>query len=179
LPIEILKEEVPQVPWNSLRASGIAIHDDAAVQRLNAIWKAHLKKRNIQAPDQRIDAVADFGNDTSGYEGILRRVLANKYERKRWIRDACIRHYGPVCSVCEFDFGETYGQVGAGFIHIHHLVELASKASERKVDAVKDLRPVCANCHCMLHCREPALTIEELKRFLAAARSKARRKIPR
>jgi 5-methylcytosine-specific restriction protein A len=56
--------------------------------------------------------------------------------------------------------------LGQGFIHVHHLKELASIAKEYEVDPIKDLRPVCPNCHAMLHQRKPALTISKLRQLL-------------
>jgi 5-methylcytosine-specific restriction protein A len=59
-----------------------------------------------------------------------------------------------------------YGEIGNGFIHVHHVVELASVKDEYKVNPVDDLRPVCPNCHAMLHQKKPAYTIEELKSII-------------
>jgi hypothetical protein len=36
---------------------------------------------------------------------------------------------------------------------------------EYEVDPVKDLRPVCPNCHAMIHRRSPPLSIEEIIRL--------------
>jgi 5-methylcytosine-specific restriction protein A len=68
--------------------------------------------------------------------------------------------------VCGLDFGERYGALGEGFIHVHHLTELASIGREYEVDPVRDLRPVCPNCHAMLHRTDPALSPEELRAIL-------------
>ncbi|WP_422678748.1 hypothetical protein [Christiangramia echinicola] len=37
---------------------------------------------------------------------------------------------------------------------------------EYNVDPIRDLIPVCPNCHFMLHKRTPAFTIEELKNMI-------------
>ncbi|MGD0940091.1 MAG: hypothetical protein ABR905_10295, partial [Terracidiphilus sp.] len=61
-------------------------------------------------------------------------------------RKSCIQKYKPICAVCGFDFLISYGQIGKDYIHVHHLNPLsASKGRPRKVDPVKDLRPVCPN----------------------------------
>ena len=64
------------------------------------------------------------------------------------------------------DFEKRYGAIGKGFIHVHHLRELAEVGKSVVVDPVKDLRPVCPNCHAMLHRQRPALSIAALKRRL-------------
>lgn len=96
-------------------------------------------------------------------EGSVRQVLVNAYERDRAARQACINHYGTACSVCGLVFEERYGGLGADFIHVHHIVPLSELGSDYEPDPIKDLRPVCPNCHAMLHRRRPVLTIAELR----------------
>lgn len=64
------------------------------------------------------------------------------------------------------DFGETYGDVAAGFIHVHHLKPLAAIGTEYEVDPVEDLRPVCPNCHAVVHMTNPPRTVEEVHLLL-------------
>ena len=99
-------------------------------------------------------------------EGAVKRVTVNGYERDLQARMACIRHYGADCSVCSFNFGSVYGSVGEGFIHVHHLTPLALRSAEYSVDPVGDLRPVCPNCHAMLHRSDPPFSIEEAREML-------------
>ncbi len=47
-------------------------------------------------------------------------------------------------------------------------VPLSEIGQEYKVDPINDLRPVCPNCHTMLHKQNPPLAIEELKTQLAS-----------
>ncbi|PAP75076.1 HNH endonuclease [Rubrivirga marina] len=83
-------------------------------------------------------------------EGGRVRVWVDRYERDPALRDACLAHYGSVCRVCEVDMAETYGPLGAGYVHVHHVRPLAA-GGERETDPVADLVPVCPNCHAMLH----------------------------
>jgi 5-methylcytosine-specific restriction protein A len=96
-------------------------------------------------------------------EGATRQVLVNAYERSDAARAACLAAHGVRCCVCDFDFGEGFGELGAGFIHVHHLNELSLVREEHRVDPVQDLRPICPNCHAMAHRTRPAMSIEELK----------------
>ncbi|MFQ5751630.1 MAG: HNH endonuclease [bacterium] len=102
----------------------------------------------------------------SHIEGSIKEVTLSIYERNRTARLLCIKHYGNFCQVCHIDFGEYYGDIGKGFIHVHHLKPIAKISNSYKVDPVKDLTPVCPNCHNMIHIKEPPLTIEQLKRKL-------------
>ena len=84
-------------------------------------------------------------------------------ERNPHARKKCIEHYGLSCVVCDFNFEKVYGQIGKEFIHVHHLTQVATIKQEYKVNPIQDLRPVCPNCHSMLHKQNPPLTIDELK----------------
>ena len=102
-------------------------------------------------------------NPEAVFEGLKRSVTINSYERNPLARKKCIEHYGVRCFVCKFDFEEVYGLIGNGFIHVHHLKPLSEIGKEYEINPVEDLRPVCPNCHAMLHKKNPPFMIEELK----------------
>jgi len=99
-------------------------------------------------------------------EGRFKRVNVNVYERDVRARRKCLAFYGTRCAVCDIDFGEVYGEVGEGYIHVHHLQPLAAVSDEHVVDPVVDLRPVCPNCHAIIHRKSPPYTIKEVKAML-------------
>jgi len=101
-------------------------------------------------------------------EGAKKTITINAYERNAKARQLCIEHWKPVCAVCNFDFEEMYGDIGKGFIHVHHLTPVSQIGNSYEVDPVNDLRPVCPNCHAMLHRQDEILSIEELKLIVAA-----------
>jgi hypothetical protein len=101
-------------------------------------------------------------------EGERTTVLVNRYERDPRARAACLEHHGTTCTACGFSFFDRYGDIGRGIIEVHHLSPLASSGSRQHVDPVEDLRPLCANCHTIVHQRTPPLEIEELRSLLAA-----------
>lgn len=84
-------------------------------------------------------------------EGFRETVLVNRYERNHKARQLCIEHFGCVCSICNLDFESMYGELGSGFIHVHHIVPLHEIGETYEVNPVSDLIPVCPNCHAMLH----------------------------
>jgi predicted HNH restriction endonuclease len=105
--------------------------------------------------------------DSQGFpEGSVRRVVVNASERNPAARRRCIEHYGARCFICGFAFGEMYGEVAEGFIHVHHLRSFAEIGEEYHVDPVEDLRPVCPNCHAVLHLRTPPYCIDDVIGFL-------------
>ena len=99
-------------------------------------------------------------------EGAAIRVSVNAYERNAKARQKCIEHHGCTCAACGFDFEGTYGEIGRGFIHVHHVKPLSEIGAQYKVNPIQDLRPVCPNCHAMLHTQSPAMSIEELKALI-------------
>lgn len=105
------------------------------------------------------------------FEGSKRTVTINAYERNPKARRECIDHYGTNCIVCGFNFVEAYGEVGRGFIHIHHLRPLAHIGHDYEIDPVNDLRPVCPNCHAIIHKGDPPFSIEEVRHFLQDAQT--------
>ncbi|PVZ68799.1 HNH endonuclease [Pelagibaculum spongiae] len=99
-------------------------------------------------------------------EGGIKTVQVNAYERNIKARRKCLEHHGFSCKVCSIDFEKIYGDLGKGFIHVHHLKEISSQKKEYKIDPVNDLVPVCPNCHSMLHRKTPSLTVNELKNWI-------------
>lgn len=99
-------------------------------------------------------------------EGEIFQVEITKFERNVAARRACIDHHGCVCKICGFDFEANFGARGVGFIHVHHLVPLSEIREKYQVNPIKDLIPVCPNCHAMLH-RGTEISPDQLKSDLS------------
>lgn len=108
-------------------------------------------------------------------EGRRRSVSTQIYERSKKLRDIAIEHYTVdgriICAACEFDFYKKYGEIGRGYIEIHHQKPIYQYGemdfTRVVVDALKDLIPLCANCHRIVHRRrDNPLSIEELTGLL-------------
>ncbi|CAL9449900.1 hypothetical protein SUDANB146_04094 [Streptomyces sp. enrichment culture] len=90
----------------------------------------------------------------SAIEGrlLVRRTLARERDPKLRARkiEHVRRHGLPLrCEVCAFDFAQAYGELGDGYIEVHHVTPLhISGVRETKLD---DLACLCANCHRMCH----------------------------
>lgn len=118
------------------------------------------------------DADPEFLRDTEQYsEGTALQVQVNRYERNRMAREQCIAMKGCRCAVCGMDFGKVYGEIGKSFIHVHHIVPIASIGKNYVIDPENDLVPVCPNCHAMLHRHDPPYTVAELKGKMSQASS--------
>lgn len=139
--------------------SGVTIPSEIAVD-LELAWKNLIANQGIEASSP---STLEFPNNQNFKEGTKTKVFVNRYERNPDARRKCIEHYGPICNVCGFDFELIYGEIGFDYIHVHHLIPLAGQEEEYSVNPIDDLRPVCPNCHAMLHRKTPPFAIEELQ----------------
>ncbi len=99
-------------------------------------------------------------------EGDVSQISVNRYERDPRARARCIEIHGTRCVLCQFDFGKVYGQALADFIHVHHLTPISELGEEYEVDPQTDLRPLCPNCHAVVHKRRPPFSLAEVERML-------------
>jgi len=106
-------------------------------------------------------------NDAGRTEGREYEILATRYERSPANRRICIAHFGCKCQICEVNLTDIYGEVADGFIHVHHVEQLAC-SGEKVIDPTKDLIPVCPNCHGIIHRTSVPLSPERLKGILNA-----------
>lgn len=158
--IKIDRSELEQIDsrvWDS-QGSGKRIPDEAA-SKLETLWRERTGGASIPYPEE-----SEAG--TAIKEGAVTQVLINSYERNPEARERCIAKWGSSCAVCGFHFEYFYGELGKGYIHVHHLTPLSAIRQEYELDPVKDLRPVCPNCHSMIHRRSPPLSIEELENLV-------------
>ena len=112
----------------------------------------------------------DVADSKEYHEGHVRTVKVDIYERSSIARRKCIEYNGCSCIICGLDFGKQYGELGAGFIHVHHLKPLHTIGKDYVVNYKTDLIPVCPNCHAMIH-RIPggeAMTVEDLRKTLTS-----------
>lgn len=141
LPVEDLKAIAPHTDWNAILGSGNQLNPDDAAAVLTA-WNSIAGDAAPRTGDEGVQGLP---------EGARKTVTVNRYERNRNARAQCLRHHGTACKVCDIDFGVAYGGVADGFIHVHHIVPIASIGTEYQLNPVTDLVPVCPNCHAMLH----------------------------
>lgn len=116
------------------------------------------------------DESFEEGLPEEGTEGRKKIVKHKKIERNtklvRKKKAIFKKKYGKLfCEACGFDFKNTYGARGEGFIECHHIVPLHETKKEitTKVD---DLALLCSNCHRMVHRKKKWLTLDELTKLL-------------
>lgn len=137
-------------------------------------FNSSIEKRRLVVENDTYKAISIdslFGTeihekDSSYFEGATKTIRVNAYERCPKARKACLDEYGYLCKVCNFDFEKVYGNLGKDFIHVHHIVPLSEINTEYELDPLRDLLPVCPNCHAMLHRNRKIMLPGELKLLL-------------
>jgi len=122
-----------------------------------------LRKLGLRTADEA-------GTERALTEGAFREILVNAYERNPVAKARCLEFYGHDCAICGVNFRKRYGQAAEGLIHVHHLRQLCDIGQEYEVDPIQDLRPVCPNCHAVIHLADPPYTIEQVQALLAESR---------
>lgn len=135
--------------------------EDRTLMRIEKDWYAVDDKYDTPLPEE-IYGPEQF------IEGASVSVTVNSFERSADARLKCIEYHGFKCAVCGFNFYEKYGSIGNKYIHVHHIIALSDIRKEYSLDPIKDLIPICPNCHAMLHKTRPAMTVEMLKGCLQA-----------
>jgi len=141
-------------------ASPIAADRDAVQQR-----RGKIRLVDFWPEDGDDELLVTSGGDgqilptTRALEGKVYFRYSRHRHRERKLREAKIeeaRKRSPDqrlrCEVpgCGFDFEERYGEIGRGFVHVHHIDQLSDLESPQEV-TLADLVIVCANCHAMIH----------------------------
>jgi 5-methylcytosine-specific restriction protein A len=174
-------EEVPIIPMRELKEgplsamhwstqiSGISI-PESITAHLEELWASRTQGAGL------LDQDSSFGDQriakAHGY-----RATVNKYERCPKARALCLGRYGMKCFACETLLSDVYGEAAAKVIHVHHLELVSSLPNGHEIDPIKDLRPVCPNCHSVIHSRQPHYSIEELQEMMAAEKRPPRKKL--
>lgn len=139
-----------------------------------ATFRKELDRKVLQVLDSLLPEKTSFqfaeeisaDEEKSFIEGAKQKITINRYERDLTARNECINFYGYKCKVCEFDFEKVYGSLGKNYIHVHHIVPISEIGRQYIVNPIKDLVPVCPNCHAMLHVTKQHVDIDELKEII-------------
>jgi 5-methylcytosine-specific restriction protein A len=107
------------------------------------------------------------------FEGSTHSITVNVYERNPVAREKCILYYGCKCYFCGITLADIYGEIAQGHIHVHHLKQLSDISMEYQIDPINDLRPVCPNCHVIMHLKNPPYSIDEMKSLIENQKAKS------
>jgi len=151
-----------EAPWKNVCALNMLNQNDISSSELT-----EFKRKTTPITDTFLRVTDPDLKSQTFKEGKCYDVILTKYERNDSARRLCVEYHGAICKICGFDFFKTYGDIGRGFIHVHHKTPISQKAESYEIDPITDLVPVCPNCHAMLHSsKDNMLSVEELKQIL-------------
>jgi 5-methylcytosine-specific restriction protein A len=156
---DVLSAAVPEVTWAPTDGSSTVV-PPAAEFGLRQLWR-----------DQGPAAVdpAELVPGTYPPQAIS-SIVVNRYERDSDARRVCLAFHGTSCAACGFSFEAAFGDIGTGFIDVHHVVPPAMIGTGYQLDPIADLVPLCPNCHAMAHLavRSPR-SVSELRSIISAS----------
>jgi predicted HNH restriction endonuclease len=117
--------------------------------------------------DSENQATEDDNEEKQRLEGRMTEAKVLRRQRNRQARQQCLEASGYKCYVCGFDFEKTYGEIGKGFLEVHHTKPLATYDDEHPIPQ-SELCALCSNCHSMVHRKKEVLDVDELKRLYKA-----------
>lgn len=155
------------------RQSHIKLHPEeskSAENKLRAIGKQFnvTKPRYVHVPAAAPSLSLDVDIHTAvATEGGRRLVSHLECERDRKIvltkkKQATLLD----CEVCGFSFSRAYGSAASDYCEIHHLLPL-SNVKHRTQTKLEDLAILCANCHRVIHLRNPPYTLPQVRNMIA------------
>lgn len=114
--------------------------------------------------------IEDYDKLVHHREGKMVERRSVAYERSPQARKECLRHYGYECAICGMDFGKEFGEEFSEVIEVHHLKPLSLLKEEREIDPIRDLVPLCPNCHKMAHRKTgKPYTLDQLRNIRKAS----------
>ncbi|MNV57999.1 HNH endonuclease [compost metagenome] len=139
------------------------------------LLKAHADALRYAIGDVAISLTITM-EDEAEYEGeeggVLLKLHRSRERDSKLVRrkraEVLERTGALACEVCSLDFGDRYGELGEGYIEVHHLKPVASLGGRGKTK-LSDLAVVCANCHRMLHRGRRLRALEDLRSAMSGA----------
>lgn len=127
------------------------------------------KKILSDALTNNINILIEDVNITEG-QIIEKQGLQKTRKRSLLLRNTAVEAFtknGIIkCEACSFEFNKAYGIIGKGYIEIHHITPICEYENHtiKLEEAIKNVAPLCANCHRVIHIHKPFLSVEEVSR---------------
>jgi hypothetical protein len=162
----LLAAHVENVRRTALRAGAVGrtiktAHSESAIEELSEFVGRKLPQPLYRYDQKWEEAEMEM---TAEMEGASHDVIVTRRKRSLKNRENALKIHGETCMACGFNFAAIYGEKGVGFIHVHHIEQLAHATGAIPVDPTHDLVVICANCHAMMHrdASRPPLSLAEL-----------------
>jgi len=154
------------------------ITDKGEKYLLNNIQNFAFIISNNFSEEQRKEVIEKDYSDLIIEEGFIKFGQVKNKTRSKKLVEAAKKYYAVngklYCSACHFNFENFYGDIGKGYIEIHHLKPIFAYSGGEECllsDALKNVTPVCCNCHKMIHRKnDQLLSIPSLREIIKTHR---------
>jgi hypothetical protein len=133
-------------------------------RRPNAVAVFYLKRIFESEEKAAVDLLSQEGNRILRTHFIKERDPSLGAAKRRTFVEQHGHLFCESCGIKETDFPR---DLGKSCFEVHHLSPIGER-SEAQTTRLSDLSIVCANCHRMIHADETILSLEEIKKRLAA-----------
>ena len=148
----------------------IDIYPDQTVRMSIEInYESFLDYLPLNIEDDNHDKLMD---DTFNWltEGEKKHLTVTRKKRNTQAKKKCIEYYKKRdsvlrCQTCGLIYNDKYGKTTTKMI-IHHINPMKDKNGIYAIDPVKDLIPVCSNCHSIIHSKTKPIPIKTVKRMV-------------
>ncbi len=125
-----------------------------------------LRALQVDADHPSSDELVVLESGQCFVEGRLINVEMQRRERSPEARQACLAAHGFTCFACGTNIKARYRGLPVEVIHVHHEEPLSQAQGEREFDPVVTMKPLCPNCHCVVHSKVPPYSVEEVRGML-------------
>jgi len=167
IPRHELLARFPQQRWDT-QQSGIQIKPEILLP-LQQLWETQtgLEPDELFLPEDSLlspESEEEFPEGTEVYK--QHRTKERNRQLVKRAKEKRLEERGDLeCDVCGFNFFDSYGDLGEGYIECHHTKPVSELQPDEKTK-LKDIALVCANCHRMLHRKRPWLSILQLRSLI-------------
>jgi superfamily II DNA or RNA helicase len=142
-------------------------HDFEAT--LIELIKEELQYQLDQASDKE-ELVSQWIEEVNEFDNIFIEGLKSRLEEFEYFtrdpnaRLKCLKHWGYSCYICGKNLEDVYGEAGKNKIEVHHEKQICE--GYRVTDPIEDLKPVCPDCHTIIHSKIPCYDLIEVSEML-------------
>lgn len=146
------------------------INEKIKIEYLNYCAKLNIEPNNKKHKFWKLKLEKDFETNLEIFGEFPEGKLVERTHKIRERNSQLIQiaknnfkaKYGKLfCQVCNFDFGEVYGEIGEDFIEGHHTIPV-DEMKENHKSKPEEIAMLCSNCHKMVHRKRPWLKMEQL-----------------
>lgn len=129
--------------------------------KANKLDKLELEKHTLDFNDNT-DLLIEEDEIDLGVEDLTKIRIHKSVERDPSFIKKVKNHLRYICQACEINLEVKYGEVGKGYIEVHHLRPVSLNKGIKHRPDIKDFAVLCPNCHRMIH---RSKYIDDLKAF--------------